>query len=142
MSVLFSTESVLVPLETMGLLADIINIISSEYGWVVVLLFGMYQMYWPFWETKARTISGRIETKIDDVNEKQLALTQVVRALSRVNADDMKQMDPRRVDEYLVENGVEPDEFIVDTRPKNTYPYTPTADDGDSTDNSNDKGYQ
>lgn len=121
----------------MGLLADVLNIITSQYGWVVVVLAFWYQLHWPLWETKVRSAASRIEDKIDDVDEKQLALTQVVRALARVNADERKQMDPDRVDNYLVENGVEPDEFIVEPSANRTNAYTAHNDDSDD-----DKGFQ
>lgn len=123
----------------MGVLADILNIITSEYGWIVVLVAFFYQLYWPFWETRGRQIVNRIEDKIDAVDDKQLALTQVVRALARVNADQHKEMDPEQVDNHLVENGIEPDEFIIEQSGKQGHTYT--AQDDDSQDQDDKKGF-
>lgn len=100
----------------MSLLKDIeflFTVLQSSYGWVIILTFFAYQMYWPFGQTKFQTVQDDVMGEIEQVKEFQVALTQVVRALCRVNED---QININRVDEYLVKNGVQPDDFMREDR--------------------------
>lgn len=98
----------------MSLLSDIIIVVQSNWGWFVVLCFLAYQLYFPeqISETKLQQIVNRYDNKFNAIDEKQVTLTQVVRAMARVLNDDTASMDITQVDEYLVRNGVEVDDFI------------------------------
>ena len=66
-----------------------------ELGWVLVLGYLYVEL---------RSPRGRIQR----MDERILAITTVVRALSRVHGD----VETSEVDKYLVENGQEPDDFL------------------------------
>jgi hypothetical protein len=100
-----------------GVFADSITIVQSEWGWLITTLVFLYQLFWPLWETKLQNITHRLEAKIDNVRERQLHQIQVIRALARQNDG----IDHDTVDEYLVENGVEVDDFIEEESASNTY---------------------
>ena len=109
-------------------LPEYIALLQSEWGWAIVLVVGLYEIGWPWWETRfqatLQTISepvredvNRIESKIDcvdektdDIHAKQVSSIQVIRAISR----QIGGIDDERVDEYLVDNGVHPEEFVVE----------------------------
>lgn len=113
----------------MSLLTDIgffFTVLQSSYGWIVILAFFAYQVWWPFGETKFHQTRDEILGEIEQMQEFQVALTQVVRALCRANED---QIDIDRVDEYLVKNGVQPDDFMRSDR---TVPSAEKAEGEDS----------
>lgn len=112
----------------MSLVSDALKILTNSYGWVIVVIVLVYWVYWPIWETKVQSWIGGFNQQLADIQEKQLALTQVVRALARTNADPQRNMDPDRVDDSL-NGGVEPNDFIV-------------VSSHDSSDDDNDRGYQ
>ena len=70
---------------------------NPEVGWVVVMGYLAYEL---------RGKRGRIHT----LDKKLTSATVVIRALART--DD--EMNEQAVDEYLVENGMEPSDFIED----------------------------
>lgn len=85
-----------------------------EVGWIVVGGLGIEQLFAP-WETKTKKMVGNVEKKIDEVEKRidemhqgMKAQMTVVRALARVHED----IDTDAVDEYLIENGTSPDDFI------------------------------
>jgi len=110
-------------------LADVLGVVV---GAVSLLGFGLYQLYAPTYlgvDTalapiindvpqkvdeqgeaidSVKTKVEDIEENVDDVQSQQKVQMQVQRAQARAN----DQMDHERVDQYLLENGVEPNEFL------------------------------
>lgn len=80
---------------------------NPEWGWLIVAGGATEQIFAP-WETKTKGLIGRVEKRVENVEDMGKAQMTVIRALVRVHDD----IDTERVDDYLVENGVEPDEFI------------------------------
>lgn len=78
-----------------------------EFGWLLVIGAGAEQLFAP-WETKVKQLSSGIERKIGRIEEMQKAQMTVLRAVVRTNAE----VDTAKVDNYLEENGVTPEEFI------------------------------
>ena len=68
-----------------------------ELGWILVLAYLFIEL---------RSKYG----KIYDLRHMLLSAITVIRALARVHND----IDTEAVDEYLLENGTEPDDFIFD----------------------------
>lgn len=71
-------------------------IANPEFGWVVVIGYLAFEI---------RSRYGRISR----LDKRLLSAITVVRALARVHDE----VDTERVDEYLVENGSEPSDFLV-----------------------------
>lgn len=67
-----------------------------ELGWIPVLLYLAYEL---------RGERGRIA----QLDSKLVGSITVIRALARAN----EEVDQSAVDEYLVENGCEPDDFLT-----------------------------
>lgn len=97
----------------MSLVSDALKILTNAYGWVIVVIVLAYWVYWPIWETKVQSWIGGFNEQLEDIREKQVALTQVVRALARTNADSQLHIDPDKVDNHFVNDDVEPNDFIV-----------------------------
>lgn len=95
----------------MSLLDAFLTHLASEVG-VAALGFGwiLYQVYSPEWlpETKFQAALCNIEEQIQDTHRLLISTVTVLRAVVRTN----EEVDTERVDEYLVENGVEPEDFI------------------------------
>lgn len=98
----------------MGVLADTVKIVASQYGWIIVALYMWYEISWPLWQTKVQGAAQRFEDKLDAIDDKHTTLTQVVRAMVRVQDNPDRSIDVESVDSHLVENGVEPESFIDD----------------------------
>ncbi|UBF23103.1 hypothetical protein HCTV-16_gp120 [Haloarcula virus HCTV-16] len=98
----------------MSLVDVILTELVSEFG-VAVLGFGwlVYQVYSPDWlpETKLQKMMGGIEREIKETRGLLVSAITVLRAVVRTN----EEVDTEKVDDYLVENGVEPDDFIEST---------------------------
>lgn len=109
----------------MGTFADITQLFAAGYGWVFIGLILVWQLYAPTllgWDTAlaplVRDVPEKVNTledhqedlkgDMDDVKEQQKVQMQVQRAQARANP----QMNEERVDSYLLENGVEPNEFL------------------------------
>lgn len=107
----------------MGVLADLLTILQSNWGWAVVAFFIAEQLFNPLWQTRFQTVLderfGSVEEKLDDIDEKQTSHIQVTRAL----ATKEPEIDSEAVDEYLVENGINKEDFYVRGGPH------PTNDD-------------
>lgn len=98
----------------MSLVSDVIKILTNTYGWLIVVIVISYWVYWPIWETKVQSWIGGFNDQLSDIQDKQMALTQVVRALARSNSDPQLHMNPEHVDDQLVsDDGVEPNDFII-----------------------------
>ncbi len=95
----------------MGAVTDLIYILQSQWGWLVTMAVFLYEVGWPLWQTRLQSLTNPIEDKVDDLLETQVHEIQVIRAMSR----ELDGIDDERVDEYLVENGVEVDDFIIDS---------------------------
>jgi len=109
----------------MSILADIAAIAQPGYGWVVAVLYLAYQLYAPRYlgrQTVLAPIIEEVPEQVEELREKQddlredvtnvqegqETMMQVQRAQARAN----EKMDHNRVDEYLLENGVRPNEFL------------------------------
>lgn len=83
----------------------------SEVGVVsLFVVWVLYQVYSPDWlpETKFQAALGNIESEVKETKQLLVSTITVLRAVVRTN----EEVDTDKVDEYLVENGVEPDDFI------------------------------
>lgn len=102
----------------MGLVDFIIQQIVSEVGIVgLFVLWALYQVYSPAWlpDTKLQKALGSIESEVRETKRLLISTITVLRAVVRTNDE----VDSDKVDEYLVENGVEPDDFIRESEYKN-----------------------
>lgn len=113
----------------MGWYTDLLTVLLGEFGWAVTVLWFAYQLFWPqylHWGggTKLQQIIDglrkEVHDDIDDVREsieeygeRQLHIIQIQRANARTN----EQLDAGMVDEYLWENDVNPDDFILSAVP-------------------------
>jgi len=85
----------------------------ADFGFIWL----MYQVYSPVWlpKTKFQKATSNIEEQINDTHTLLVSSVTVLRAVVRTN----EEVDTERVDEYLVENGVEPEDFLeVRTNPQ------------------------
>lgn len=110
----------------MGWYTDLIGLVFGEFGWATILVFIAYQLWYPpylHWgeRTKLQQIVrnirddvhsevAEVRTRIEEYGERQLHIIQIQRANARTNP----RLNEETVDEYLWENGVDPDDFIVD----------------------------
>ncbi len=109
----------------MGLFADFVSLFEQGYGWIFVTLLIAYQLFAPTIidrDTALAPLVRDLPDKVDKVDEKQDEIIsdvddlkhqqktqmQVQRASARANP----QMDADAVDRYLLQNGVEPNEFL------------------------------
>lgn len=116
----------------MSLIADLITLAQQGYGWVLVLVLGVWELFAPTVigrETALspilRDVPERVEQlhedqqelredvedahqSIDEIQEQNKVSMQVQRAQARATDD----MDERAVDDYLLKNGVTPEEFL------------------------------
>lgn len=109
----------------MGVLVDLLTVLQSNWGWAVVVFFLAEQLFNPLWETKFQQVLDDrfdgVEKKLDDIDEKQTGHIQVTRAL----ASKEPKIDSEAVDKYLVENGIDKEDFYVSDLPRQS----PMADD-------------
>jgi len=90
---------------------EIIKHLISQYGvFTLFFLWVLYQVYSPDWlpETKLQKMVGDIRSEVVETKHLLVSTITVLRAVVRTN----EEVDTDKVDEYLVENGVEPDDFI------------------------------
>jgi len=73
---------------------------NPEVGWVVVILYLMWEIRGP-------------KGKINDLSERIAGIVVVVRALASVNQN----IDTEKVNDYLIENGSQPEDFIEQKPP-------------------------
>jgi len=97
----------------------------SQYGvFTVFFLWVLYQVYSPSWlpETKLQKMIGGIRDEVHETKNLLVSTITVIRAVVRTN----EEVDTEKVDEYLVENGVAPDDFIQEeeeiAKPKDRTP--------------------
>lgn len=120
----------------MSALIELSEVTSQDVGWLVVLISLVYQLFWPFWETKLHKLLGgvadevrdditdirtrlrSVDGKVEDIDDKQLAHIQVTRALASKEGD----IDDEAVDEYLAHNGVTKDYFFSDESYSHNHP--------------------
>lgn len=95
-------------------LVDVIaSHLVSEVGIVgLFILWVLYQVYSPGWmpNTRFQQVAENIESEVRETKHLLVSTITVLRAVVRTN----EEVDTDKVDEYLVENGVEPDDFIRD----------------------------
>lgn len=102
-------------------LLEVYELLKGDVGWLLALGIVFYEVLWPYWETRfqekisvllspLRSDINNIDEKVTELDEKQTHQIQVTRAISR----EMDGIDDERVDQYLVKNGVQVDEFIID----------------------------
>lgn len=117
-------------------LAELISAVGLEpWDFVVTsMLWALYQLYWPSWlhpqEPRFRKmINGRfeeLEKRVEDTRRSNKVVAQVVRALAAAES----KIDDERVDEYVVENGVDPKEkFLKESVYDDKYPGDRPSDD-------------
>lgn len=97
----------------MPLVDVIVSHLVSEVGVVgLFILWVLYQVYSPDWmpNTKFQQVAEDIESEVRETKHLLVSTITVLRAVVRTN----EEVDTDKVDEYLVENGVEPDDFIRD----------------------------
>lgn len=90
---------------------EIISHLISRYGvFTLFFLWVLYQVYSPGWlpETKLQKMAGDIREEVVETKHLLVSTITVLRAVVRTN----EEVDTAKVDKYLVENGVEPDDFI------------------------------
>jgi hypothetical protein len=95
----------------MSLLDVIVSHLISEVGIVgLFILWALYQVYSPEWMPNTRTqqVIENIESEVRQTKNMLISTITVLRAVVRTNGE----VDTGKVDRYLVENGVEPDDFI------------------------------
>jgi hypothetical protein len=89
----------------------------EQYGWLLVLCWLIYQVYAPKMgiTTRLSALITEVKEALDDlrgrirnIEQRQENHIQVTRAQARIHPE----MDEEEVDEYLVENGIDPDDFI------------------------------
>lgn len=97
----------------------------EQYGWLVVLCWFIYQVYAPKLgiTTRLSSMVSQIKEALDDlrgriqtIENRQENHIQVTRAQARIHPE----MDEDEVDEYLVENGIDPEDFIEGRVPRET----------------------
>lgn len=129
----------------MGWLVDLIGLGAGEYGWLTILGFIAYQLWFPkhFHPSGGTTLQQivdglrddlhadmeKIKTRMEEYGERQLHIIQIQRANARTNP----RLNEDRVDEYLWENGVNPDDFIVEAATDGGRPEDFETDDADDT---------
>lgn len=109
---------------------NVVDILTSNWGWLFTIAVFLYQLMWPLWETKLQTLVNdlrddiqddikpveekldTVDGKVDEMDEKQVATTQVIRALATTD----EEIDTDAVDSYLHENGVSKDYFFANGR--------------------------
>lgn len=94
------------------LIEELLGHALSEVGVLTFfVLWTFYQIYSPEWlpKTKFQKVVGSIEDEVRETKQLLVSTITVLRAVVRTNPD----VDTESVDEYLVENGVSPDDFIV-----------------------------
>lgn len=90
---------------------EFVKYLMSEYGvFTIFFLWVLYQVYSPEWlpDTKLQKMVGDVRDEVVETKHLLVSTITVLRAVVRTN----KEVDTDKVDEYLVENGVEPDDFI------------------------------
>jgi hypothetical protein len=116
----------------MGLFTDVVALFEAGYGWLFVLALLLYEIYAPIVLGKdtalspllddvPETLSSMRDTQedlrddvddlqecVDDIQHTNTVQMQVQRAQARANPE----MDEDQVDDYLMKNGVQPDEFL------------------------------
>lgn len=78
---------------------DTPSFVQPEYGWILVLAYGWYEIRF-----------GRISEYLEKLDDKLTSTIIVIRAIVRTNP----QVNTEKVDDYLVDNGHEPSDFITD----------------------------
>lgn len=94
------------------LIEELLGHALSEVGILTFfVLWAFYQIYSPSWmpKTKFQKVVGNIEDEVRETKQLLVSTITVLRAVVRTNKD----VDTVSVDEYLVENGVSPDDFLV-----------------------------
>lgn len=94
------------------LFQELLKYILSEVGVITFfVLWTLYQLYSPSWlpDTKVQSIIHGVEEDVLETKRLLVSTITVIRAVVRTNDE----VDTKSVDEYLVENGVEPEDFIV-----------------------------
>jgi len=99
-------EGLLLQTEGGGIIGWFLN--NPEIGWVGVILYLMWEIRGPY-------------GKINELMQMIKSVITVVRGLARVHDE----VDTDVVDEYLVENGMEPGDFISRAKIDKNDPHSP-----------------
>jgi hypothetical protein len=96
----------------MAVLTDVLlDKLVSEFGVASLFtLWILYQVYSPRWmpDTKLQKMVGEVRYEVLETKELLVSTITVLRAVVRTNDE----VNTERVDDYLVENGVEPQDFL------------------------------
>jgi len=98
---------------------ELLRFASSQWGvFTMFFLWVLYQVYSPSWlpDTKLQKMVGEVRDEVVETKHMLVSTITVLRAVVRTNDD----VSTEKVDEYLVENGVQPDDFIRETDLPNT----------------------
>lgn len=63
--------------------------ISPVWGWLVMAVWVMYQLYWPFWETKIQHFHNDLSRRLYRIEVVQVSLAEEV---PNVDADRVKEI--------------------------------------------------
>lgn len=116
----------------MGLTTVAIQLFEDGYGAFVIFAWFLYQIYGPRYlnqETILAPFFYDIPERVEDIDEKQDEITKEINhvqdhveevqtrqkvqmQVQRAQARATEQMDEDQVDEYLLQNGVEPNAFL------------------------------
>lgn len=101
------------------------QLIGTTNVLIVIAVFIVYQLYSPdlLPDTKFQGVVNKIEnnitdiqstlgSRLDEIEEKQIASIQIIRAIASVN-NPAEEIDASVVDDYLVQNGVDKDSFLL-----------------------------
>lgn len=72
-------------LSSLGQFGDI----SPVWGWLVMAVWVMYQLYWPFWETKIQIFHNNLARRLYDIEIVQVSIAEEV---ENVDADRVKEI--------------------------------------------------
>lgn len=95
------------------------NVIKQDWGWIFLFIYTLYQIYAPKIgiETRFYNLFSQIESqversldRIEAVEQLQKNHIQVTRAM--VHADEDEELDHEAIDQYLIDNGITPQELI------------------------------
>jgi len=63
--------------------------ISPVWGWVVLIVWVNYQLYWPFWETKVQQFHNDLTTRLRRIEITQVALSEEVSGVDSESVKDI-----------------------------------------------------
>lgn len=74
-------------------IGDVFSIVSADWGWVLMFLYGSYQVYWPVWETKFQHFSADLSTRLRNIEIVQISMAQEVDGVSSTDVSELHDQD-------------------------------------------------